>query len=55
MGDNPEFDKALKNILGDAVEYLNCPDCKCEMKICNKCGEAICPNFCEEETIVNSP
>jgi len=28
MSENPKFDEAIKDMLGDAVEYLRCPECK---------------------------
>ena len=50
MSENPKFDEAIKDMLGDAVEYLRCPECNAEFNVCPKCGEAICPNFCEESS-----
>lgn len=49
MSDNPEFDKALKAQLGDAIKYLDCPFCGAKMILCSHCHEATCPNECEED------
>lgn len=45
---NPEFEKALQEILGDAIEYLKCPDCKVDTILCPHCGQALCPECGEK-------
>ena len=47
MSGNPEFDKSMKDLLGDAVEYLKCSECNADLIICKHCKEATCPNECK--------
>ncbi len=47
MSNNPEFDKALKDMLGDAVEYLKCPVHNIDYSICPCCKEVICKGCLE--------
>jgi hypothetical protein len=49
MTENPEFDKALKESLGDAIEYLECPIHKIPYSTCPNCGEAICKECLEDD------
>ena len=44
---NKEFDKAIKDMLGDAVEYLKCPEHNIDYSVCPECGEAICKECLE--------
>ena len=44
---NKEFEKALEEKLGDAVEYLRCPEHKIVYSDCPCCGEAICKECLE--------
>lgn len=47
MSNNPEYDKAMKDMLGDAVEYLECPIHHITYLTCPECGEAICKECLE--------
>ncbi len=46
MSGNPEFDKAVKDMLGDASDLLYCKKCGKELIECPKCHEMICPKGC---------
>ena len=48
MSENKEFDKALKERLGDAIEYLDCPIHKIRYSTCPECSEAICKECLEQ-------
>ena len=47
MSENPEFDKAMKDMLGDAVEYLKCPKHNITYSSCPTCDESICKECLE--------
>ena len=45
--ENPEFEKAKKEMLGDAYDDLFCKECKTELIECPNCHDSICPNSCD--------
>ena len=43
---NPEFDKAVKDMLGDEAKNLYCQKCNTEKIECPSCHDMICPGGC---------